>query len=213
MHQFMLENPAVGVLGPQMLCPDGGIGRSYMRFPTVWRSFCYASGLSTLSGGHAPFAGFLMRDFDNRSTAEVEVLNGWFLMVRRSALAEVGILDDSFFMYGEDIDWAFRFHQANWKSVYFSGARALHYGGASSAAAPTRFFVEMYRANLQYWRKHHGKLGHLAYWMILVLHHVVRAIGYAVVDIATGRSRPELNLKAGRSATCLKWLFGLRECL
>jgi hypothetical protein len=49
--------------------------------------------------------------------------------------------------------------------------------------------------------------------MILVLHHVVRAIGYAVVDIATGRSRPELNLKAGRSATCLKWLFGLRECL
>src|ERR1035441_7831998 len=130
-----------------MVTPGGGVGRSYMRFPSVWRCLCYALSLDLVLKGRKFFDGFLMREFRNDSTAEVDVLNGWFLMIRRAALEEVGGLDERFFMYGEDVDWSYRFHKAGWRRVYFAAAESLHYGGASSAVAPVRFYVAMQQAN------------------------------------------------------------------
>lgn len=140
MLEYMQSEPKIGIIGPRMQCPpDGAIGRSYMRFPGVWNWFCRALALDSLFRGSALFGGFMMTDFDNTRTADVDVLNGWFWMARREAVDQVGLLDERFFMYGEDIDWCKRFHQCGWRVVYFAGAEALHYGGASSSAAPVRF--------------------------------------------------------------------------
>src|SRR5262249_29720323 len=104
MLRYMEQNQDIGLLGPQMLGPDGSVHRSTMRFPTCWRSFCHALVLDSLFKGSKLFSGFMMGHFGHDKTMDVDVLNGWFWMVRRAALSQVGLLDERFFIYGEDID-------------------------------------------------------------------------------------------------------------
>jgi GT2 family glycosyltransferase len=211
MHSFMEQHPTVGVLGPRMLRPDGCVGRSYMRFPSVWRCLCDALTLHVLFKGWKGVGGILMRDFRNGSTSDVDVLNGWFLMVRRAALVDVGALDEQFFMYAEDIDWSYRFHVAGWRRVYFAGAEALHYGGASSAAAPVRFHIAMQQANLQLYRKHNGRIRALGYLLTMWLHEICRVAGYGVIFVVKQSSRADAAAKVRRSISCLWWLCGMRR--
>jgi hypothetical protein len=189
-----------------MLAADGEVRRSTMRFPTVWGSWCRALGLDDIFRGSRLFGGQFMADFDHRHTADTEVLNGWFWMARRSALDEVGLLDERFFMYGEDIDWCYRFRQAGRRIVFFAGAEAIHYGGASSNNAPVRFYLEMYRAGLQFWRKHHGRAARTAFLASIGVHHLLRAAGYALLFLVPAR-RADSHLKMRRSLACLGWLW------
>lgn len=211
MADYLQQNPSVGMLGPRMLRPDGSVGRSYMRFPSLANWFCRALALDSLFRRRRWFGGFLMTDFDHRKTAEVDVLNGWFWMIRRSAWLQVGPLDEGFFMYGEDIDWCQRFHQAGWRVVYFPGAEALHYGGASSSVAPVRFSVEMQRANLRYYAKSHPRrMQRLAFWFLTGLHHAIRLAGYSLLFLLKRSRRTEAAFKMARSKSCLQWLMGIR---
>jgi GT2 family glycosyltransferase len=207
-YDFMERELTVGVVGPRMLAADGRVHRSYMRFPTVWNCLCNALSLDSVFKGSRLFGGVLMTDFDGERTSEVDVLNGWFLAVRRRAMDRVGLLDENFFMYGEDIDWSYRFHNAGWTRVYFSGASALHYGGASSASASIRFYIQMHRANLQYWRKHHSWVGVLGCWLTTFIHHVLRVLGYSLLYLLKREAQSEASFKVRRSATCIAWLVG-----
>jgi GT2 family glycosyltransferase len=206
MQAYIVANPDVGMIGPQMLCPNGLIGRSYMRFPTVWRGFCNALGLHRVFRNSGSLSGIMMTDFDNSQTAAVDVLNGWFLMVRRRALEEVGMLDERFFMYGEDIDWSYRFHKAGWERVYLASARAFHHGGASSAIAPTRFYIELKRADLQLFRKHHGGCETVVYGVAIFVYESVRVVANVLLVVAVRSKRSNAALKMKRSLACIRWL-------
>jgi hypothetical protein len=206
-HEYMEQTPSAGVVGPAMLRPDGSIGRSYMRFPTVWNCLSNALCLDKVFTGTRLFGGWMMTDFKGE-TCEVDVLNGWFLVVRRQALEETGPLDERFFMYGEDIDWSYRFHKGGWKRVYCSEARAVHYGGSSSAVAPARFYIEMQRADFRYWRKHHSLAGVVGYWLTMLLHQLLRLGGHAVAYLLKPQS--EASFKMRRSAASIAWLVGWR---
>lgn len=138
---------------------------------------------------------------------DVEVLTGWFWMLPRVALQQVGGLDERFFMYGEDIDWSHRFLKAGWRVVFYPDAEALHYGAASSAEAPIRFYVEMLRANLQYFRKHHGRVRSSGYILAAWIHHVVRIVGYSLVYCCDQTKRPKAAFKVKRSVSCLRALL------
>ena len=208
MLSYMEEHRDVGMLGPKMLASDLRVGRSTMRFPTVWNSVCRALGIDLLFKGSKIFGGQMVSDFDHQQTKEVEVLNGWFLMLRRSALDEVGLLDEQFFMYGEDIDWCYRFHQARQRTVFLSAAEAVHFGGGSSSNAPLRFQIEMYRANCQYWKKHRGRSGKLLYLLIIWLHQAVRLIGYLIL-LPRRTNRSEAMFKLKKSLACMAWVMGL----
>jgi GT2 family glycosyltransferase len=200
---LMESGPKIGLAGPQMLGTDGCVSRSTMRFPTLWNSFCRALALDSIFRHSRIFAGFLMGDFDHRRTQDVEVLNGWFWVVRRQALEQVGKLDERFFMYGEDIDWSYRFHNAGWRNVFCATAAAVHYGGASSAIAPARFYVEKQRASVQYWEKHHGGLATFAYLSTAFLHESIRAVGYALSYLSRNSSRKTASAKIKRSLLCM----------
>ena len=78
-------------------------------------------------------------------------------MVRREAVAHVGPLDEGFFFYGEDTDWARRIHDAGWDCVYHPEAQAIHFGGGSTAAYPVKYYLAMEKADLRYWGKHHPR--------------------------------------------------------
>lgn len=208
MCSYLHQHPDFGLLGPRMIGPNGKAARSCMRFPTLRAYLCYSLGLDLLAKERPPFTGILMRTFTWDRTEEVDVLNGWFLLARREALEKVGLLDERFFMYGEDIDWSYRFHKAGWKRVYFAGAEALHYGAGSSSREPVRFYLEMMRANLQFWRKYHGRGGAIAFGLAIGVHEVVRLCAYAVqLGFCRGR-REDALAKVGRSMACLRWLIG-----
>ncbi len=207
--EFMEQNPSIGVLGPKMVLPDGTIGQSCMGFPTVWNWFCRALALDTLFPGSKLSGGYLRTDFRYDRIEDVEVLTGWFWMVRREALDEVGLLDERYFMYGEDIDWCKRFHQAGWRVVFYPGAYAVHHCAASSANAPTRFYIEMHRANMQYLAKYHNWLIRFGFWLVTSLQELVRVIGYAAIYALRRSGRQEARYKVKRSLACLSWLMGL----
>jgi GT2 family glycosyltransferase len=206
----MADNPHVGMCGPKMLDANGCAQRSYMGAPSLWNHFCRCVALDVLFPHSRVFGGFLMPYFNRDRIADVDVLNGWFWMIRRSALDEVGLLDEEFFMYGEDIDWCKRFHNAEWRVVYCPDVESIHYGGASSAKAPVRFYIERQRANFQYWKKHHGRLSQLAYYAIECVDQAVRVMGYLPVLLAPNVNRAETSFKIRRSWFCMLWMLGIR---
>jgi GT2 family glycosyltransferase len=206
MVRYLEQNPSIGVLGPKMLSPDGSVGQSVLRLPTVWNTLCSALGLHAVLPRSKTFGGFLMEGYPYDQIDDVEMLTGWFWLVPRVALQQVGGLDEQFFMYGEDIDWCLRFLQAGWRVVFYPGAAALHYGGGSSNEAPTRFYIELRRANLQYFRKHHGWLGGLGYLVATWIHEVVRLAGYSLIYCYDRARRPAAAFKVSRSVSCIRWL-------
>jgi GT2 family glycosyltransferase len=179
-----------------------------MRFPTLWNAFGRALALDVILPNWMLGEGFLMRGFHPDKPVDVDVLNGWFWMVRREALQEVGPLDPRFFMYGEDIDWSYRFHLKGWRVVLIPGANAKHFGGGLSDGYSGPLLIERERAALQYWRKYHGPSSTAAYRVILCLNHLLRACGHFIAALFKSSKRHECFAKSRRSWACLGWLLG-----
>lgn len=195
---YMDANPGVGILGPKMMEVQGTVGRSVTKIPTLWRAVCHALALHRF-----------LNEVSLDSPHDVEVVNGWFVVVRKTALDMVGGLDDRFFMYGEDVDWCHRFLKAGWRIVFYPGVKALHYGGGSSKAAPTKYYVEMQRANLQYFRKHHNGFATFLYRVILVVHQTIRLTGYALRSVLTLFRDAQALYKIRRSLAGLRFLLAI----
>jgi GT2 family glycosyltransferase len=211
MIAYMEQNPRVGLLGPAMLGVDGKSERSYMGRPTLWGLSCRAFALDELFPHSKLFSGYLMPYFDRKSITEVDILNGWFWMTRREALNEVGLLDEALFMYGDDLDWSKRFHDAGWKVVYYPEAESIHFGGGTTARAPIRFSVEMQRADFKYWKKNYGPVSQFAYLCIVVVHQLLRLVGHSLLFLFAGSKRDETALKIKRSLACMKWALGKHD--
>jgi GT2 family glycosyltransferase len=208
---YMGANPRVGLLGPKMLGADGKAYRSFMAEFTLWRCFCRALAFDDVFPNSELLGGYLMPWFKMDRVTEVDVLNGWFWVTRREALDGVGLMDETLFMYGDDLDWSKRFREAGWKLIYFPEAESLHYGGASSAKAPIKFSVEMQRANFQYWRKHHGFLSQCVYRGIVWMHQAFRLVGYSLVWLAAKSTQSETAFKVKRSLACMRWAMGVED--
>ena len=206
MIAYMDDHPEIGILGPRILDKHGNIQRSCMGFPTVWNTLSRALALDTLFPGSRLFGGQLMTFWAHDSIMPVDVINGCFWMVRRSALAQVGLLDERFFIYAEDVDWCKRFNETGWQVVFFPDSQAVHFGGASSANSPVRFILERYKADLQYWRKHHSLPARIAFFLSLWIHNMVRMAGEAVKYIVKPSHRKQAASNFERSLACLKWL-------
>lgn len=211
MLAVMEMNPDIGIMGPRMLCPDGSVGRSVMRLPTVWNTFCAALALNSIFPNSTLFAGFSVRSEAITDVQDVPVIGGWFLLLSRTALQQVGGLDERFFMYAEDIDWCHRFRKAGWRVAFCGDAEALHYGGVSSADAPVRSYIEMRRANLQYFHKYGGTRGAAGYALAICVHELARIVGYSMSYCYDRDRRREARSKVRRSVSCLCWLLSSRS--
>jgi hypothetical protein len=169
--------------------------------------FCRALAVDSVFPRVKLFTGFSLSHWPHDTQREVEVLSGCFWLARREAIEKVGWLDESFFMYGEDIDWCRRFWDSGWKLVLVPSAEAVHYGGASSSNAPLRFYIERHRADLQYWRKHHTRSAVACFFTICCLHLLLRTMGYAIGTTLYPKNKECYRYKARRSITCLVWLL------
>ena len=203
----MNQDAQLGMSGPLIFGGDGRIQRTCRGFPGVWNMFCRCLALDHLFPSCAWFNGYQLLNWSQDSERLVGIITGCFWLVRREAVEQVGGLDEAFFMYGEDMDWSRRFHGAGWKVMLVPAARAIHYGGASSANAPVRFYIEKQRADLQYWKKHHSGPAVFCYFLLCCLHLFLRAAGYSLAQLVNVRARQVYHYKMMRSVACLKWLL------
>jgi GT2 family glycosyltransferase len=151
---FADAHPRAAVVGPKLLNPDGSLQRSVRGEPTLWRLATEYLFLRKLAPRTDVLNGFYGGGFDYASPREVESLYGAALLVRREAADEVGLFDESFFMFSEETDWLHRFRAAGWQVWFSPAAEVVHLGGASHGG---RLYVENVRGILHYLDKHRGR--------------------------------------------------------
>jgi hypothetical protein len=130
---YLAAHPQVGMVSCRLVTADGSLDLACRRsFPTAWDGFCRASGLSGLFPRSRRLARYNLTYLDEHKPARVDAVNGAYMMVTRQALARVGLLDEDYFMYMEDLDWCWRFAKAGLEVHYDPGCTVVHLKGASS---------------------------------------------------------------------------------
>ena len=155
MLAFMEANPQAGVAGPRLVREDGSLDKACRRsFPTPEVAFYRLSGLSRLFPHSRRFGRYNVTYLPPDVTTEVDSVVGAFMLIRGEVLAQVGLLDERYFMYAEDLDFSFRTKQRGWQVWYNAGVTVLHYKGQSSRQWSTFANAQFYQTMRLFHDKH-----------------------------------------------------------
>ncbi len=153
--QFMDEHPDAGGLGVRMLDGKGNfLPESKRGLPTPSVAFYKIFGLSRLFPKSKKFSQYHLGNLSEFETNEIDILSGAFMLMRTEALNKVGLLDEAFFMYGEDIDLSYRIQLGGYKNYYFPETRIIHYKGESTKKSSVNYVFVFYRAMVIFAQKH-----------------------------------------------------------
>jgi len=168
MLDFLSARSEAGAAGPKLIRPDGSLDLACRRsFPTPEISFYRMVGLSRLFPDSPRFGRYNLTYCNPDEVIEVDSVVGAFMLVRGEAIRDTGLMDESFFMYGEDLDWAYRMKAAGWKIYYNPAVTVFHVKKASTRQNP-RAQVEFYRAMEIFYRKHFAdKTPWYVHWPII----------------------------------------------
>jgi GT2 family glycosyltransferase len=157
MMAYLDKHPEVGVVGPQLLYPDGSIQSSRRRFPHLMTAFFLGTPLSWRWFPNSKLAHlYNMADKSDHEIQPVDWLVGAALMIRRETWQAVGPLDETFFMYFEEVDWCYRCRQAGWEIHYLPMAQIIHHEHKSADKVPVATWIRLYRSRIRYFRKYFG---------------------------------------------------------
>jgi GT2 family glycosyltransferase len=189
MLAFLDGHPEAGAAGPRLVRPDGSLDLACRRtFPSPEVAFYRLLFLSRLFPRHPRFARYNLTAHDPAAVMEVDAVVGAFMMVRGEVLRRVGVLDESFFMYGEDLDWAFRIKATGWKVLYNGAVTVLHHKGESSKQQSGRSKLAFYHAMLVFYRKHYARTTRFPLnWLVVVGIYLRGAL--ALTTLAPGKAR------------------------
>jgi GT2 family glycosyltransferase len=156
MIDYLCDHPATAIVGPKVLNSDGSFQPHCKRGEArPWEVFCYFSRLSRLFPRSAFFSGYLQGHLDENLTHDVPSISGCCMLIRKEAIDQIGLLDETFFAYQEDTDYCVRARKSGWKVTYYPKAHILHYGGKGGAnAQPYKTIYEWHRSYFIYYRKH-----------------------------------------------------------
>ena len=191
---YMDTHEGVGALGVRMIDGQGHfLPESKRSLPTPWVSFYKIFGLAALFPQNKKFGKYHLSYLDADQTHEVEILSGAFMWLRKSVLDKIGHLDETFFMYGEDIDLSWRVIQAGYKNVYFADTQIIHYKGESTKKGSLNYVKVFYQAMIIFARKHFGGSSRrlfiaairLAVYMrasVAIAHRLVKKLGFPLLE-------------------------------
>jgi GT2 family glycosyltransferase len=205
---FLDNHSDVGMVGPKITYGDRRTQSSCRRLPSLWNNACEVFCLNKLFPRSECFAGEHMFYFSYDHTREVEVLVGCFILARRDAVTQFGLLDENFWMYGEDIDWCHRCRQAGWKVMFYPCAEAVHYCGGSSSSDPGRFALAQQQARLQFWAKYRSWLAQSGLIVLLTSQCCLRLLASGVEPIIMRSRRRSTASRARTQIACLRALWG-----
>jgi GT2 family glycosyltransferase len=154
--EYADTDPRAGLIGPRVLNPDGTLQMSCRRFPSLGAGLFRNTPLGRLFPNNRFTRDYLMTDFKHDEVCEVDWLSGCALMARREMIEQVGLLDETFFMYCEDVDWAYRARAAGWRNLYVPSASLIHEIGRSTDKAVNRMIIQFHRSMYHFFLKHYA---------------------------------------------------------
>lgn len=199
-YEFLEKSSKIGMVGPKILNADLTIQKSCRKLPGIMTSLTPALGL------HRIFPNLFSDEdisFDDNKIREVDGISGCLMVVKREALLDVGLLDEQFFMYSEDIDWCRKFQDTGWKIAFLPAASAIHYGGKSSAIQPKRFYVEQCLSRIRYIRKHFGIFYRIIMYSVIFIHYFSRSVLFSFKTLVN----PDYEKKMTNNIECIRMLL------
>ena len=184
---FLDDFPEAGAAGARLLNPDGSLQRSASPKPTVFREFWRLFHLDGLMF----VAKYPMNRWSIEQIREVDILKGACMIIRREALDGVGLLDEEYFMYSEEVDLCTRLTQSGWHLYWIPDAEVIHFGGQSTQQVAEEMFLRLYEGKIMYYRKHQSNLAVRLYKFILCIATLVRLVltPFALLEEPTQRRR------------------------
>ena len=186
---FMDAHPRAGACGPRLLNADGSVQPSAHPMLTpgreLWRLLFFDRLL--------PRATYPMHRWDPATPRRVEVIKGACLALRREALEQVGLLDEDYFMYTEEVDLCHRLALAGWELWWAPRAAVVHYGEGSSKQAREEMYLQLYRSKVQFYRKFGGERRAATFKRFLRLAYQPRAAAMTIAGMVRQDSRPRAH--------------------
>jgi N-acetylglucosaminyl-diphospho-decaprenol L-rhamnosyltransferase len=188
------ERPQAGIVGAQLLNPDGSFQASHTPFPNLWQEFLILSGVGRmLYGRWYPSRG----PEENRGPQSVDYVEGACMLVRREAFEDVGGLDESYFMYAEEVDLCYAMRAKGWQVWYQPAAKVIHLGGGSSQNRRPQREADLYCSRVRFFRKRYGNR---AAWLLKLQIYgltTIKTIVHGLLRLASGGryGRPVVSLR------------------
>ncbi len=186
MVELMESDTRIGMSSPRLEKRDGSLDHAAKRsFPTPLGSLSHFLGAGDRLGGR--FAQYRAPELGEYEVGEVDAVNGAYMLVRKEAMDEVGVFDEGYWLYMEDLDWCYRFKQAGWKVVYDGRVSTLHVKGGTTVRKRHRGLKHNYsfhRSMGRFYRKHYGGRNPLADLVIYLAIYAKFAVAFARSTIA-----------------------------
>lgn len=183
--RYMDAHPDTGMMGCKVLNEDGSTQMTCSRFPSFVNLILQTLGLNRLQGP-SWLRRYQMLDWDRDDEREVEVISGCYLMVRKETLEQVGLLDESFFLYGEETDWCRRCDRHGWKLSFAPVGCITHLGSGSSLQLNYRRDLMLSEGTVRLHRKYGGFVAATSMWLLLLLFNFTRSIYWSLRALAGG---------------------------
>jgi GT2 family glycosyltransferase len=195
-------HPDVGVVGCQVLENESRISPTGFSFPSPLNVFLALSGLSRLFPRSRLFGRPELSWWDRSTEQDVDVVTGMFMLVRREAIAQVGLMDEAYFVYSEEADWCYRFAKAGWRRVFTPAAKIVHLdGGAKSTSqASKKMFVQLQKSSMIYHRKNLGLAAWSSVKLIYIVSNFVRMVAWFVLSVINRDQRNRHRSAAAKAA-------------
>ncbi len=158
LHEFLLAHPAVAAVAPRLINPDGSIQRACMRFPTLRTVLWWDTPLQHFFPDGKELASYQMKEWDHRGTRKVDQPPGTCLLVPRTVIDRIGLMDEGLWLFFNDVDWALRMTKAGHELWYLDEAEVVHHLGGSTRHYMD-FAAEWHRNRIRFYRKHYHLLG------------------------------------------------------
>jgi hypothetical protein len=197
---FADEHPHAGIVGCKVLNTDGTLQRSCREFPTLLNQFIAATYLYKLFPKNSFFGQEHLTYWSYGEARKVGFVSGCFFLIRQEVISEIGVLDEDYFMYAEEQDYAYRARSAGWEVFFTPEGTIIHHGGGSARQLPVKNFLFLHQSELRYFCKHHGFV--TAWWANLIkLNYMILRFGaWEIACLLKPTERKKLKKECTKSA-------------
>jgi len=201
------DHPEAGAIGPKLATPDGGIQYDAGRnLPTLSTEFAHTFFLHHLIPRTRLGGSDYIRWWTHEDTRQVGALCGACMVLRRKVVQQVGLLDENFFLYWEDVEWCYRIQQGGWKLTYLPHAEVFHLGGHSMAQNAVNSLHAAFQSSVLFFHKHHGALAANAARALIFCGCVLRILMWLAL-LPLRKHRQEAKNRLRCYAKTIVWIF------
>ena len=192
---FADAHTEAGAVGCRVLNPNSTVQTTCFMFPSLLNMLLSSTYLYKLFPKNRFFGREQMTWWLRNDVREVDVVTGCFILVRREAIEQVGTMDESFFMYGEETDWCYRLKKNGWKVMFTPVGQIIHFGGQSAAKIPVAMIIQLRLSILRFIKKHYSWPSHIIARFLIAIFFAFRLPIWFVIFILRPRRRNEATIK------------------